>query len=193
MAVKEEYCEITVEQLPAWAQAHKSDGWQFVQLLAAQTEEGTDLVYTLRKDDLVKGGTIRNLIPDTHVPSITDWFLAAFVFENEVHDLFGVQIDGIAIDFAGNFYRVALDKPMTIISSEAQKRREKAKRAAAAAAAKAAAKVKAEEKPEERAESKTDEIEEILSELDPDKAAKLRAALEARIDAAKSAEGEGRN
>ena len=37
------------------------------------------------------------------IPSITDNFIAAFVFENEIHDLFGVEIRNIAIDFKGQF------------------------------------------------------------------------------------------
>lgn len=180
MAVKEIYTDITVEQLPAWAQAHKVEGWQFVQMCAAQAEAGTDLIYAMRSDDQLEVGTVRNLASDAHVPSITDWYLAAFVFENEAHDLFGVQIDGIAIDFAGNFYRVAVDKPMTIVSPEAIKRRAKAKRAAQTAAAKAQAKT-AEAEPMSSAE---DEIEAILASLDEEKAAKLRAVLSAKADGA---------
>ncbi len=70
------------------------------------------------------------------MPSITDRFLAAFVFENETHDLFGVDVQGIAIDFGGNFYALAQKEPMTIISPEQKAAREKAKKVAAAKAAK---------------------------------------------------------
>ena len=70
------------------------------------------------------------------MPSITDQFLAAFVFENEAHDLFGVDVQGIAIDFGGNFYALAQKEPMTIISPEQKAAREKAKKVAAAKAAK---------------------------------------------------------
>ena len=54
------------------------------------------------------------------MPSVTDQFLAAFVFENEAHDLFGVDIEGIAIDFGGNFYALAQKEPMTIISARSE-------------------------------------------------------------------------
>ncbi len=68
----------------------------------------------------------------TTVPERHRQFLAAFVFENEVHDLFGVDIEGIAIDFGGNFYAVAQKEPMTIISPEQKAAREKARKVAEA-------------------------------------------------------------
>ena len=58
------------------------------------------------------------------VPSITDRFIAAFVFENEIHDLFGVSVRDIAIDFGGNFYVTAQPSPMTIISPAQKAARE---------------------------------------------------------------------
>ena len=36
----------------------------------------------------------------------------AFVFENETHDLFGVEFENIAIDFRGRFYDVSVPTPM---------------------------------------------------------------------------------
>ena len=52
-------------------------------------------------------------VPDgTSVPSITGVYPAAFVFENESHDLFGVSFEDISIDFGGEFYTVAVAYPM---------------------------------------------------------------------------------
>ena len=65
---------------------------------------------------------------DAVIPSITDLYLEAFVFENEIHDLFGVHISDIAIDFGGNFYQLAVKEPMTIISPEQLAKREKTRR-----------------------------------------------------------------
>lgn len=130
MSITEAYREICVFELPGWVQAHKCEGWRFVQLLAVNTENGVDLLYTLRKDDVLEGAAIRGIGEDDHVPSITTWYLAAFVFENEIHDLFGVKVDGIAIDFHGAFYKVAVDKPMTVVTPEQLAIRKKAAKAA---------------------------------------------------------------
>jgi ech hydrogenase subunit D len=34
------------------------------------------------------------------------------LYENEIHDLFGVPVDGLAIDFKGNFYKTAVKFPL---------------------------------------------------------------------------------
>lgn len=73
------------------------------------------------------------------MPSITGNFLAAFVFENEIHDLFGVTIEGIAhLISAAKFYQLAQSEPMTIISPAQKAAREKAAKAAEAKRARAA-------------------------------------------------------
>ncbi len=46
------------------------------------------------------------------------------MFENEIHDLFGVSVRDIAIDFGGNFYVTAQPSPMTIISPAQKAARE---------------------------------------------------------------------
>jgi ech hydrogenase subunit D len=38
----------------------------------------------------------------------------AFLYENEIHDLFGVGITHIAVDYRGTLYRTALGTPFSI-------------------------------------------------------------------------------
>ncbi|HXC63466.1 MAG TPA: NADH-quinone oxidoreductase subunit C, partial [bacterium] len=45
------------------------------------------------------------------LPSITGSYLAAFIYENELQDLFGVKVEGLALDFKGNFYMKAKETP----------------------------------------------------------------------------------
>ena len=181
MALETEFVPLTIEELPERAGALKAQGWRFVQVLAVNTEDGIDLVYSFMKDGRLANHEIKGVKKDVAVPSITDKFLAAFVFENEVHDLFGVSIEGIAIDFGGNFYALAQKEPMTIISPEQKAAREKARKAAAAKAAKekaaqaAAAGAAAPAQPASGAV-----LKEKLAGMDPEKAARVRAAMEAR-------------
>ncbi len=93
--------------------------------------------YTFMKDGVLEVFTIKGVQKGMPIPSITDNFIAAFVFENEIHDLFGVEVRNIAIDFKGNFYAVAQREPMTIISPAQKAARDKAKKAAAAKAERA--------------------------------------------------------
>lgn len=168
MGLQTEFLSLTVDALPAFAADRKREGWRFVQLLAVVTDGGFDLVYSFMKDGVLENYTIQDVTKDTAVPSITDQFLAAFVFENEVHDLFGINVKGIAIDFGGTFYQLSQKEPMTIISPEQKAAREKAakEQGVPADAAKAA--------------PDADGLEAKLAGMDPEKAAKVRAAMEAK-------------
>lgn len=202
MAFDIEFEPLTIKELPDFAAQRKKDGWRFVQILAATTDEGIDLIYSFMKDGLLVNHKIKDVQKNDVVPSISDTFLEAFVFENEIHELFGVQIEGIAIDFQGEFYGVAVDEPMTVITPEQKAAREKARKAEAAKAAKeAAAKAQAEGQgsaaqadaaPADKAAADA-ALEEKLAGMDPEKAAKLRAAMEAKAkrEAAQTAGKEG--
>lgn len=180
----QEFREIPLDAVHDLAAERASEGWRYVQILAVNTEEGVDLVYSYMKDGLLENDTVRAVQATDTVPSITDLFLEAFVCENEIHDLFDVTIANIAIDFGGMFYQLAEKAPMTVVSPEQLAAREKAKKVAAAKAAKEAAakaKAKADAAPAAPAAGPTEEeIQAKIAGLDPEKAAKVRAAMEAK-------------
>ena len=203
MALKTEYLITAIDGITEMAHSRKADGWRFVQLMAVNTEEGIDLIYSFMKDGVLQNNKIEHVTKNDAVPSISDDFFAAFVFENEVHDLFGVDIRDIAIDFGGNFYQVAVKEPMTIISPEVQAAREKARKVAkkrgeretkAALATAANAEFLSEhpetgEQPKKRGrilEPSNDDFEAKLAGMDPEKVARVRAAMAAK--AAKQAQ-----
>lgn len=172
--------EQTFEELPLagvhdLAAARHAEGWRYVQILAVNTEEGIDLVYSYMKDGHLANFNVSGVKQTDVVPSITDLYLEAFVCENEIHDLFDVAISDIAIDFGGMFYQLAEKAPMTVVSPEQLAAREKAKKIAAAKAA---------EGPTGPTE---EEIQAKIAGLDPEKAAKVRAAMEAKAKKAAAA------
>lgn len=174
------YSTVALSEIESLAKQKKADGWRYVQTLAVNTEQGIDLLYSFMKEDVLENVTIKSLDKEDVVPSITESYLAAFVFENEVHDLFGVNISNIAIDFEGNFYRVSQKDPMTIVSPEKLAAREKAAKIAAAKAAKEKAAREKATQENEPAEGADAELEAKLAAMDPEKAAKVRAAMEAK-------------
>ncbi|MBM6778201.1 NADH-quinone oxidoreductase subunit C [Collinsella tanakaei] len=153
------------------------------------------------------------------VPSIQGLYFAAFSYENEAHDLFDVNFVNMKLDFGGHFFNLAETAPMTVISPEMKAEREKAAKLRAAKAAKEAkaAREAAEAKSADRAltedrasadaaavaavdamapkpakptaEERAAQMEAKLAAMDPEKAAKVRAALEAKAkkDAAAAA------
>ncbi len=197
-----EFLPLALENVSSEAARRKTDGWRFVQLLAVADNTGTgdrdstvDLVYSYMKDGMlenlvVKGVSVGDGADVDEVASITDKYLSAFVFENEVHDLFGVHITNIAIDFAGHFYQVPVREPMTIISPEQKVARERAAKMAAMKAAKEKAEANGagDGAKKDAAKSEAD-IEAKLAALPPEKAAKIRAAMEAKAAKEKAAQG----
>lgn len=204
MDLKNEFMNMDRASIHDDAKKRHDEGWRYVQILAVNKDDGVDLVYSYMLDGELDNVVISDVARDAVIPSISDIFLEAFVCENEIHDLFGVRFEGIAIDFLGNFYRVSEEYPMTIITPEQLAAREKARKVAAAKAAKEA-KAKAAEgqdgakdadeaapkKAAKSIEEEEAELEAKLAGMDPEKAAKVRAAFEAKKKkAAASKEGE---
>ena len=169
---------LQLDNLVSTAERLKREGWRCVQLLCTNTENGVDMTYTFANDNTLANYQIRGVTKDDVVPSIQDQFLAIFPFENESADLFGINIEGMVLDFAGQFYAIAEKDPMTILTPEAKERQEKEAKKAAAAAAKAA-KDASDGKAEDGGENQVD-LEAKLAGMDPEKAAKVRAAMEAK-------------
>lgn len=107
--------DIQVDQITEFVGSYREQGYRFVQLCATTLEDSCMLLYTFIAPDAVDGALlgINVNVPDgMPVPSITEFYPAAFVFENETHDLFGVDIYGINLDFHGEFYKVSEKFPM---------------------------------------------------------------------------------
>ena len=191
MALETEFVEIPVTAIHHEAAIMKTDGWRFIQTHAVNGDKGIDLYYSFMKDGLARNLKVTGVTKDQPIPSITDLFLAAFVFENEARELFGVDMRDIALDFQGAMYAPAVSEPMTFISPEQKAAREKAAKAAAAKAAKGDAK-EDEAKgattrrrfvmtPERRAR-----LDAKLATMSPEKVAKVEAALK-RLESAEAA------
>ena len=161
MEFKQNYTPLEASKIHEVAtQMHEAEN-RYVQILAINYDDCIDLVYTfMTKDGELKDYNVNGLAKDAAVDSISDLFFEAFVCENEIHDLFGITFNDLKLDFAGKFYAVSEDKPMTVISAEELARREKEAKIAAAKAAKIAkAKAEAAAKKAAAEEAKTDEGE----------------------------------
>lgn len=217
------YTTVGIDELLSHVQALKGVGARFVQMHAERcVDDGTyRLVYTFidvraAQEHIAQDGSyaIENLVVEgidqyQEIPSISSYYPAVFPFENEAHDLFGLAITDMQIDFKGFFYQVSTAEPMSVITPEAKAAREKAMKVRAAAEAKArkAAAEKAaaagegagdtagaavaqpaaaagsdtqHDEAAAKAALKAAELEAKLAAMDPEKAAKVRAALAAK-------------
>lgn len=218
------YTTVGIDELLPHVQALKGAGARFVQMHAERcVDDGSyRLVYTfinvrVAQEHIAQDGNyaIENLVVEgidqyQEIPSISSYYPAVFPFENEAHDLFGLAITDMKVDFNGFFYQVSTAEPMSVITPEVKAAREKAvkvraaaeakarkaaaeKAAAAAAAAGEGAAGAAAAQPDAAAGSdaqhdeaaakaalKAAEMEAKLAAMDPEKAAKVRAALAAK-------------
>jgi len=88
----------------------KHNGYRLVQICATRTEQSFELTYSFGKDYELLCLRI-NLEENTEIMSISNIYTPAFLYENEIHDLFGVQIKLISLDYKGNFYRTETKTP----------------------------------------------------------------------------------
>ncbi len=218
------YTTVGIDELLSHVQALKGVGARFVQMHAERNvDDGSyRLVYTFinvhaAQEHIAQDGSyaIENLVVEgidrcQEIPSISSYYPAVFPFENEVHDLFGLAITDMQIDFKGFFYQVSTAEPMSVITPEVKAAREKAMKvraaaeakarkaaaeraaaataaagegAASAAAAQPAAAAGSDAQHDEaaaKAALKAAEMEAKLAAMDPEKAAKVRAALAAK-------------
>ena len=233
------YTTVGIDELLSHVQALKGVGARFVQMHAERcVDDGSyRLVYTFidvraAQEHIAQDGSyaIENLVVEgidqyQEIPSISSYYPAVFPFENETHDLFGLAITDMQLDFKGFFYQVSTAEPMSVITPEVKAAREKAMKVRAAAEAKArkaaaekaaaaaaaagesaasagdasaaasagdAAGVSAQpaaaagsdaqhDEAAAKAALKAAEMEAKLAAMDPEKAAKVRAALAAKV------------
>lgn len=217
------YITVGIDELLSHVQALKGVGARFVQMHAERNvDDGSyRLVYTFInvravQEHIAQDGSyaIENLVVEgvdqyQEIPSISSYYPAVFPFENEAHDLFGLAITDMQIDFKGFFYQVSTAEPMSVITPEVKAAREKAMKVRAAAEAKArkaaataaagegaasvgdaagaaaqpAAAAGSDAQHDEaaaKAALRAAEMEAKLAAMDPEKAAKVRAALAAK-------------
>ena len=195
MAITQDFRSIPLDKLIDTCKERKNEGYRLAQLCPKlERDDSITLIYTFVKESEMINYKVSGIKKGvTEVPSVTELFIAAFVFENEAHDLFGVNVVGNLIDFQGKFYSFAegVEAPMTIVTPAQLAAREKAAKLAAAKAARAAKAKQTDAKPSVQSD---EDLEAKLSKMDPEKAAKVRAAMKAKAaKAAKTAASSSAN
>jgi len=102
---------ITVETLPARVKAMHDEGRRLVQISATRLADSVELTYSFDLNSQLANLRLALPADKLQLPSISSIYLCAVLYENEIHDLFGVQVDGMAIDFKGGFYKTAVKFP----------------------------------------------------------------------------------
>jgi ech hydrogenase subunit D len=111
MSEAQPYIPIQAGQLPDLAAQRRQQGWRLVVITALQDPQGLEISYVFEKGQQVEGLRLTLPLEAPSLPSITGSYLAAFTYENELQDLFGIKVEGLLLDFKGSFYMKAKQGP----------------------------------------------------------------------------------
>ena len=90
----------------------KAEGYRLVQICGVNLDDDTyEIVYSFDKDHVMTNLRLAVKIDVDEVESINGIFWPAFIYENEIHDLFGVQFNHSALDYQGTFFKTAEKTP----------------------------------------------------------------------------------
>ena len=99
--------------------AYQRDGWRLAiinttSILPTEAVEGGafDVSWSFAKDTRLEHLRER-VLPGEEVPSISAYFGAAFLYENEMRELFGVNVTGMALDLKGQLYKTSTIVPFS--------------------------------------------------------------------------------
>jgi len=130
MTENKKMIDIGSDEVLSRVQSYQQGGYRLVQMCCVREPAGNvpadhlELHYTFGRDYEMVDLKF-SIPPGEAIESITQIYPCAFLYENEIHDLYGVSIQGINIDFQGNFYKVAAAHPFNPDIEPGQAQKEK--------------------------------------------------------------------
>lgn len=90
----------------------KNMGRRLSQICSAYANDKLELSYSFADDETNQYHNLRLVIDkETEVYSITEFYPYAFLYENEMKELFGVNIQMINLDYSNKLYRINEETP----------------------------------------------------------------------------------
>ncbi|QGU31788.1 NADH-quinone oxidoreductase subunit C [Thermochromatium tepidum] len=114
MSLGEPFKELTLDQWVSTAEQHRRDGFRLVQMMGTARPDHFEILISYERDG--RCTHYRVLLPRDprpELPSLSAIFPAAFTYENELKDLFGLSFAGLTVDYGGNFLRTKVKLPFS--------------------------------------------------------------------------------
>ena len=99
------------QELLSLTQDAKSRGCRLGQICATASNGFLEILYTFERDNILKNYKIIIDADKPELHSLTAIYPYAFIYENEIHDLFGVKFRNLSPDYEGTFFRIAEKTP----------------------------------------------------------------------------------
>jgi ech hydrogenase subunit D len=103
--------EIPVAVLLERVQAMQTGGWRLVQICCTRLVADQEVSYSFDREGTFATLRVRLPIREAELPSISSFYGSAFLYENEMHDLFGLTVKGMTVDYRGQFYATRVPAP----------------------------------------------------------------------------------
>ncbi len=107
---------VEVGKLIGKVEEFRNGGYRLVQINCSKVGDVYEINYSFDKDYEFRNLRI-TVTADTEIPSISGMYWGAFIYENEMHDLFGIRVRGMNIDFKGHLFTTAVKFPFSIAPS----------------------------------------------------------------------------
>ena len=110
--MRENYKLIVIDpmDLPNKVLEEKRKNNRLVQICSVSDEGGYELSYSFAEGyDFINYRI--NIAEDVEIPSIADLFPSAALYENEMKELFGVNIQHINLDYNNQLYKIDVETP----------------------------------------------------------------------------------
>lgn len=101
---------VTKAELYDIMQKKYEDGYRLAQICSTAYEGYNEVIYSVAKEYAMENYVVE-LPVDEEIKSFSDIFPAATLYENEIKELWGVNVVGMSIDYKNNFYRIEKDTP----------------------------------------------------------------------------------
>ena len=93
------------------AKRRLAEGWRLVQACSTTLPDTFEVNYSFALPGRFEH--VRVVVPRATpaMPSITPVYGAAFAYENEIHDLFGITFEGLTLSYNGAFIKTSIPAP----------------------------------------------------------------------------------
>ena len=102
---------VTADTLVAEVKALQGQGWRLVQIGVTRLEGTLELNYSFDLNQRFRNLRLQLPAAGARLPSVSGVYWCAFLYENELHDLFDIAFDGLVLDFKGNLYQTSKPFP----------------------------------------------------------------------------------
>ncbi|WP_027399702.1 NADH-quinone oxidoreductase subunit C [Anaerovorax odorimutans] len=101
---------VTASELYSKVSDLNEDGYRLVQACCTKVSEGFEIIYSFDKEHELLN--LKLTIPEEEeIMSITGITWSAFIYENEMQDLFGVKFKHMSLNYGGHFFKVSQPTP----------------------------------------------------------------------------------